>query len=53
MQLADELWLSCVDDRSKAPKWHQETLEQRRSDYRDGEMKRISLKEIERRVGGR
>jgi putative addiction module component (TIGR02574 family) len=53
MQLADELWLSCMDDRSKMPKWHQTTLDQRWSAYRDGKVKRISLKELERRLGGR
>jgi len=53
MQLADELWLSCMDDRSKTPKWHQETLEQRWSEYRDGKVKRITLKELERRLSKR
>jgi hypothetical protein len=50
MQLADELWLSCVDDRSKTAKWHRDTLEERWSDYRSGTAKRISLKELERRL---
>jgi putative addiction module component (TIGR02574 family) len=53
MQLADELWLSCMDDRSKTPKWHQETLEQRWSAYRCGKVKRISLKELECRLAKR
>jgi len=53
MQLADELWVSCMDDRNKTPKWHQETLEQRWNAYRDGKVKRISLEELERRLGGR
>ena len=52
MQLADELWLSCMDDSSKLPNWHEETLEQRWSAYRCGKVKRISLKELERRIGG-
>ena len=53
MQLADELWLSCMDDRNKTPKWHQETLEQRWSGYSIGNVKRISLKELECRVAKR
>ena len=53
MQLADELWLACMDDRNKTPKWHQGTLEQRWTDYRGGKVERISLKELERRLGGR
>lgn len=50
MELADELWLSCMKDRSKTPKWHQETLEQRWSEYRSGKVKRITLNELERRL---
>ena len=52
MQLADELWVSCMDDRNKTPKWQQETLEQRWSEYRSDKVKRISLRELERRLGG-
>ena len=50
MQLADELWLSCVDDRSKTAKRHQDTLEERWSAYRGGMVKRVSLKELEGRL---
>ncbi len=53
MKLADELWLSCVEDCNKTPKWHQQTLEQRWGEYRSGKVKRISLEELERRLGGR
>lgn len=53
MQLADELWLSCMDERSKTPEWHRQTLNQRWSEYRSGNMKRITLKELERCIGGR
>jgi Putative addiction module component len=53
MQLADELWLSCMDDRSKTPKWHQTTLDQRWSDYRGGKVKRISREELEGRLDKR
>ncbi len=53
MQLADELWQSGVDDKSKVPVLHQETLDQRWSDYRSGKVKRISLKELERRLAKR
>ncbi len=53
MQLADELWQSCVDDSTQIPRWHQEALQQRWSDYRNGKVKRISLKELERRLGKR
>ncbi len=50
MQLADELWLSCVDNRSNTAKRHQDTLEERWSAYRGGMVKRISLEELERRL---
>lgn len=53
MRMADELWLSCVDDRSKLPKGQQKTLEQRWNTYRDGNLKRITLKELERRLAKR
>lgn len=50
MQLADELWLSGVDDKTKVPAWHREILDQRLSDYRSGKVKGISLEELERRL---
>lgn len=53
MKLADELWQSSVDDSTKVPVWHQDTLDQRWSDYRSGKVKRISLKELERRLAKR
>ena len=52
-KLADELWQSSVDDGTKVPVWHQEVLDQRWSDYRSGKAKRISLKELERRLAKR
>ncbi len=53
MKLADELWQSSVDDSAKVPVWHQETLDQRWNEYRSGKVKRISLKELERRLAKR
>lgn len=53
MKLADELWQSSVDDGTKVPAWHKETLDQRWNDYRSGKVKRISLKELERRLAKR
>lgn len=50
MQLADELWLSGVDDKTKVPAWHREILDQRLSDCRNGNVKGISLEELERRL---
>jgi len=53
IKLADELWQSSVDDSTKVPVWHQETLDQRWSEYRSGKVKHISLKELERRLAKR
>lgn len=51
MQLADELWLSGVDDKAKVPSWHREILDQRWAAYKSGKVKSISLEELERRLG--
>lgn len=51
MQLADELWLSGVDDKTKVPVWHREILDQRWTMYKSGNVKSISLEELERRLG--
>ena len=53
MKLADELWLSGVRDADTVPRWHQETLDQRWSDYRAGKTRRLSLKELESRLAKR
>lgn len=50
MQLADELWLSSIGDSNAVPRWHQETLDQRWSDYQAGKTKRLTLKELEQRL---
>ena len=50
MKLADELWMSSVGDSSQVPRWHQETLDQRWSDYRNGKTKRLTLRQLEQRL---
>ncbi len=50
MKLADELWMSSVGDSSQVPRWHQETLDQRWSDYQNGKSKRLTLKQLEQRL---
>ncbi len=50
MKLADELWMSSVGDSSQVPRWHQETLDQRWSDYQNGKTKRLTLKQLEQRL---
>jgi putative addiction module component len=42
-----------VDDSTQVPVWHQEALDQRWKGYRSGKMKRITLKELERRLSKR
>jgi putative addiction module component (TIGR02574 family) len=53
MKLADELWLSCMDDSNKTPNGQREILDQRWSEYRSGKVKRVSLKELGRRLNKR
>jgi hypothetical protein len=50
MLLADELWMSSVGDSSQVPRWHQETLDQRWSDYQNGKTKRLTLRQLEQRL---
>ena len=50
MKLADELWMSSVGDSSQVPRWHQETLDQRWSDYQNGKTKRLTLRQLEQRL---
>ena len=50
MKLADELWLSSIGDANAVPRWHQETLDQRWTDYQAGKTKRLTLKELEQRL---
>jgi len=50
MKLADELWMSSIGDSSHVPRWHQETLDQRWSDYQNGKTKRLTLKQLEQRL---
>ena len=50
MKRADELWMSSVGDSSQVPRWHQETLDQRWSDYQNGKTKRLTLRQLEQRL---
>ena len=50
MKLADELWMSSVGDSSQVPRWHQETLDQRWSDYQNVKTKRLTLRQLEQRL---
>ena len=50
LQLAEELWLSSVDDTSPVSAAHKKTLDSRWSAYQAGKVSRISLAELERRL---
>ena len=49
-QLADELWLSSVDDASPVSAAHRRLLDDRWRAYQSGKTKRITLTELERRL---
>lgn len=53
LKLADELWMSGIGDETRAPQWHQETLDQRWKDYQAGKTKRLTLKQLEQRLAKR
>ena len=50
LKLADELWLSGIDDASPVNATHKRLLDDRWRDYRSGRTKRITLAELERRL---
>lgn len=50
LKLADDLWLSSMDDNAPVPQWHQETLDERWKDYQAGKTKRLTLKQLEQRL---
>jgi len=51
LALAEELWFSGVDDSLPVSARHRAILDERWSSYRRGRAKRISLSELERRLG--
>jgi hypothetical protein len=36
LKLADDLWLSGMDDKAAVPQWHRETLDERWQNYQNG-----------------
>jgi hypothetical protein len=53
LKLADDLWLSGMDDKAAVPQWHRETLDERWQNYQDGKAKRLTLKQLEQCLGKR
>jgi len=51
--LADELWLSAVEDSKTLRVEERQLVDRRWSDYRGGRTKRISMAELETRVSRR
>ena len=49
-QLADELWLSSVDDASPVSAAHRRLLDERWRAYQAGKTRRLTLAELERRL---
>jgi hypothetical protein len=49
-KLADELWLSSVDDASPVSAAHKRIVDDRWRAYKSGQTKRITLAELERRL---
>ncbi|WP_395737561.1 addiction module protein [Prosthecobacter sp.] len=45
--------VACMNERTKVPQRHREILDQRWNEYRSGKVKRITLKELERRLDKR
>ena len=50
LRLAEELWLSAIDDFAPVTSAQKKMLDERWEAYRSGKAKRISLTELERRV---
>jgi putative addiction module component (TIGR02574 family) len=50
LELAEELWLSGIDDSSPVSPAQKKLLDARWAAYRSGTVKRITLAELERRV---
>jgi hypothetical protein len=50
LKLAEELWFSGVDDSMPVEPLDEQVLDERWKAYRAGKAKRISLKELERRL---
>ncbi len=50
LKLAEELWLSSIDDSAPVPGEHKMLLDKRWAAYRSGKVKAISLAELERRL---
>ena len=53
LKLAEELWLSALDDSKPMSAQHRRMVDSRWSAYRAGEVKRISITELEARVARR
>jgi putative addiction module component (TIGR02574 family) len=51
LQLAEGIWFSVMDDATSVPSGHKKILDERWSAYRNGKAKRISRRELERRLG--
>lgn len=50
LKLAEELWFSGVDDSLPVSAEHKAVLDERWNAYKQGDVKRISLPELERRL---
>ena len=50
LKLAEELWISSIDDSAPVSPEHKKTLDKRWSAYRAGKVKPISMTELERRL---
>lgn len=50
MKLAEELWFSGVDDSLPAHPTHKKILDERWTAYKEGQVRRITLPELERRL---
>ena len=53
LRLAEELWLDAVDDGKRMSAKHRRLVDSRWTAYRAGKVKRISMAELEARVGRR
>jgi putative addiction module component (TIGR02574 family) len=50
LKLADELWQSGISDATRVPAKQQKVLTERWTAYKSGKMKRISMKELSKRL---
>ena len=50
LRLAEELWLSSIDDSAPVSAEHKKILDERWAAYRSGKVKPISMEELERRL---